>query len=253
MNDLLTPVQRDVRVRDVEYSHDGTLMIGALVATPGTRRAPGVLLVHDAFGLGDDMLARARRLAALGHPVFCADVWGERTQPRTEPEIGPLIGAMVTDRARWIARMTAAHKAAAAQPELHGEHLVALGYCFGGSSALEYLRSGARLVGAVGIHAGLDLLDPRAGWDAAHPGVSVLLCTGADDPMATPAQREALQAALTSAGIDWETDVYSGTVHAFTSPRAANSQRPDVTAHHPRSAARAWDATTRFLRDTLPA
>ncbi|GAB3161789.1 hypothetical protein GCM10027059_12790 [Myceligenerans halotolerans] len=38
--------------------------------------------------------AGTRRLAALGHPVFCADVWGERTQPQAEPEIGPLIGAM---------------------------------------------------------------------------------------------------------------------------------------------------------------
>ncbi|MBO0610113.1 dienelactone hydrolase family protein [Myceligenerans salitolerans] len=253
MNKLLTSAEHDVRVRDVEYTHDGTRMRGAVVAAPGTRGAPGVLLVHDAFGPGEDMLAIARRLAALGRPVFCADIWGARTRPRTMAEIGPLIGGMVADRARWIARVSAAHEAAGAQPELDGGCLVALGYCFGGSSALEYLRGGGRLAGVVGVHAGLDLLDPGADWSAAHPGASVLLCTGADDPMATAAQRDALQNALTGAGIDWETDVYGGTVHAFTSPRARNSPDPRVIAHHPRSAARAWDATTRFLRETLPA
>jgi dienelactone hydrolase len=243
----------DLHVRDVEYSHDGTRMIGALCAPTTAVDAPTVLLVHDAFGVSDEMLAVAHGLAELGLAVFVADVWGERTLPTAEDQIGPLIGAMVADRSRWVGRVAAAHEAAAAQPEVDGRAVVALGYCFGGSSVLEYLRTGGAVRGVVAVHAGLDLLDPDADWSAVDPTVPVLVCTGADDPMATAAQRTTLQDALDQAGVDWELDLYSGTVHAFTSPHAAGSPRPDVVAYHPRSAARAWQATTRFLHERFPA
>ncbi|WP_419702895.1 dienelactone hydrolase family protein [Promicromonospora sp. NFX87] len=244
MNDLLT--------RDVEYEHDGTRMVGALCAVPGARNAPGVLLIHDAFGLSEEMFAVARRIGRLGFAVFAADVWGDRTQPATEAEIRPLLGSMVGDRRRWMGRVAAAHAAATAQPEVDGSALAVLGYCFGGSSALEYLRTGGDVRGVVSIHGGLDLLDAEGDWSVARSGVRVLLCTGADDPMATATQRVALETAMSRFGVDWEADLYSGTKHAFTSPKAKNSPNPDVVAYHPRSAARAWEATARFLREQFP-
>jgi len=236
--------------RDIEYGHDGTRMLGMLIAPEGARALPTVVLVHDAFGLGEEMIANARRLAELGLAVFAADVWGKRHTPATQPEIGPLIGGMVADRPRWLSRVAAAHETAAAQPEVDGGSLVTLGYCFGGSSALEHLRTGGQVRGVVAVHAGLDLVD--FDWSRATGAGHVLACTGADDPMAPPEQLARLQAAMTGAGVEWETDVYSGTVHAFTSLRSQNSPKPDLFAYHPRSAARAWDATTRFLRELFP-
>lgn len=235
--------------RDVEYAHDGTRMIGYLCAAPGAEPRPAVLLLHDAFGLSDEMVANAHRLADLGLTVFAADVWGDRTLPGSEREIGPLIGSMVADRARWLARVAAAHEAMLHQPEVDGD-VVALGYCFGGSSALEYVRTGGDVRGAVSIHGGLDLLDDD--WSAPTPAARVLVCTGADDPMATAEMRERLQAAMSAAGIDWEVDLYSDTVHAFTSRKAQHSPNPGAIAYNARSAARAWEATTRFLRETFP-
>ncbi|MFF2830998.1 dienelactone hydrolase family protein [Cellulosimicrobium cellulans] len=243
MNDLVS--------RDVEYTHDGTRMIGLLVAPSGARSAPTVLLVHDAFGLSGDMVAVAHGLAELGFAVFAADVWGERTQPATEPEIGPLIGSMVGDRARWIARVAAAHDAARDQPEVDGAAVVGLGYCFGGSSVLEYVRAAGDLRGAVSVHGGLDLLAPD--WSTPVATGHVLVCTGSADPMATAEQRAALTAALTAAGVSWELDLYGGAKHAFTSPRAQHSPNPEVVAYDARAAARAWDATVRFLHELFPA
>ena len=241
----------DLVTRDVEYLHDGTRMVGYLCAPADARRSAGVLLVHDAFGVSPDMVAVAHRLADLGHAVLVADVWGDRTLPATQPEIGPLIGGMVTDRPRWMGRLAAAHEAAGGQPEIDGSRLVVLGYCFGGSSALEYVRTGGAVLGAVAVHAGLDLLAPD--WSARTPDARVLVCTGSADPMATAAMRTELQDAMTAADVDWELDLYSGAKHAFTSPRSQDSPTPDVVAYDPRAAARSWDATTRFLRELLPA
>ncbi|QTX04428.1 dienelactone hydrolase family protein [Agromyces archimandritae] len=240
----------EITTRDITVEHDGEALFGLLVAPAGARSRPGILLVHDAFGLGEDMIAIARRLAGAGYAVFAADVWGERRTPADEAGIGPLIGGMVADRERWIGRIAASRDAAAAQPEIDVDALAGLGYCFGGSSLLEYLRTGGRLRAAAAIHPGLDLV--ADGWAAARADTEVLVCVGADDPMATAEMRERLHAAMSGAGIDWREELYSGTVHAFTSPKAAHSPNPEVIAYHPRNARRAWDAAIALLSETLP-
>ncbi|NUR88350.1 MAG: hypothetical protein HOY71_30045, partial [Nonomuraea sp.] len=97
----------DLVTRDVGYAHDGCRMVGLVCAPRADHlpRAAAVLLVHDAFGVSDEMTGVARRLAEHGHPVLVADVWGERTLPRTDAEIGPLIGAMLADRPGWLGRL----------------------------------------------------------------------------------------------------------------------------------------------------
>jgi dienelactone hydrolase len=230
---------------DVEYADAGTRMIGSL-SVPADVAGPAVLLVPDAYGVTEHAIGLAQRLAAEGHPVLVADLWGERRRPADQAEFGPMIGALVADRDRWLGRVAAAHTALREQPGLAGLPVVLLGYCVGGSSALEYVRTGGDVAGAASIHGGLDLLAPD--WSAAS-APAVLVCTGEDDPMATPQQRADLTAALSGAGSDWQLHVYSDTVHAFTSPRAQDSPRPDVVAYSARSTARAWAATLGFLRD----
>ena len=241
----------DLRTRDIAYRHGDTEMLGMLVAPEGAVNLATVVLVHDAFGLSDDMVEIAETIAARGYAVFAADVWGNRQLPASEPEIGPLIGGMVAQRDEWIARVAAAHTTAAAQPEADGSALISLGYCFGGASALEYLRIGGSVLGVVSIHGGLDLLE--FDWTRATPGSTVLVCTGASDPMATAEQREQLLSGMDAAGINWELDLYSNTVHAFTSKKAQDSPAPHVIAYHPRNAARAMDATLRFIDEVFAA
>lgn len=239
----------DLQTRDVAYQHGDTQMLGMLVAPQGATRLPAVVLVHDAFGLSDDMVEIARSIAMRGTAVFAADVWGGRRLPEAQAEIGPLIGGMVQQRDEWIARVAAAHETAAAQPEIDGAALVSLGYCFGGASALEYLRTGGSVLGVVSVHGGLDLLE--SDWARAQPGSTVLICTGARDPMATPEQLHQLQAGMDDAGIDWEVDLYSGAVHAFTSKKSKNSPAPHLFAYDERAATRAWSATLRFLDEVF--
>jgi dienelactone hydrolase len=241
----------DLETRDVDYGHDGTRMVGLLVAPVGAVALPTVLLLHDAFGLGADTTAQTHRYAELGYAVFAADVWGDRHTPAGGPDIGPLIGAMAADRDEWMARVAAARRAAAAQPEVDAAQIVVLGYCFGGAGALEYVRIGGDVVGAVSIHGGLDLL--ARDWSAATSGIDVLVCTGSADPMATTAQRAALESDLDSAGISWETALYSGVKHAFTNPRSGLPGMPPGIGYSARATARAWQSTRQFLAERFGA
>jgi dienelactone hydrolase len=236
--------------RDVEYTLGDTRMRGLLVSPAGASELPAVVLIHDAFGLGEDMLAIARKLAERGFAVFGADVWGNRTTLTEQPDIGPLIGGMVGNRPEWIARIAEAHRVASAQPEIDAGSIVLLGYCFGGSSALEFIRTGGRVRGVIAIHPGLDIVE--SDWSAAHADTQVLVSLGAIDPMATTEHRARLEQELNAAGLEWELGLYSHTVHAFTSLRAQSSPKPELFAYHPRNAQRAWDATTRFLTELFP-
>ncbi|PWJ26822.1 dienelactone hydrolase [Branchiibius hedensis] len=242
--------QRDVTYRCGSVELVGYLVTAADLPQPG----PAVLLIHDAFGLTRDMRAIADRLARLGTSVFAADVWGDGQTFSSPRDAETMIGTMLQDRSTWLARIDAAAEAASQQPEITGPP-VALGYCFGGSSALEYLRTGGRLRGVIAIHPGLDLLAPWGdptqtdGWLA---GASVLLCCGADDPMATASQREQLVQSLSASGVEWELDLYSDTKHAFSSVALESAPPNDVIGYNARSAARAWNATLRLLHEVFP-
>lgn len=240
----------DLSRRDVEYQLGDTRMRGLLVHPSAAHALPAVLLIHDAFGLGDEMIQHAMDLAERGYAVFALDVWGDRFTPKAQPEIGALMGAMVGNRSEWHARLLAGYEAALRQPEVDRDHLAVLGYCFGGSSALEFLRIGGLARGAIAIHPGLDITEND--WSAAVPGAQVFVAAGALDPMATAEQRAFLEAGLDGAQIDWETALYSGTVHAFTSVNAQNSPHPEVFSYHPHNAVRAWTATVRALGEMLP-
>lgn len=56
---------------------------------------------------------------------------------------------------------------------------------------------------------------------------------------------------MIDAGVDWELDLYSGTVHAFTSVTAADSPNPAVVRYHPRNTERANRRTLEFLHEVL--
>ncbi|WP_167132566.1 dienelactone hydrolase family protein [Paramicrobacterium chengjingii] len=233
--------------RDISYASGDTTMIGTLITQPEATPGPAVLLIHDAFGLSEWMLQNAADLAAQGYIVFAADVWGDRTAPADDSEIGPLIASMAKNRTEWMNRIGAAHDILRAQPEADHNPVIAMGYCFGGASALEYLRIGGELRGVVSIHGGLDLLHDD--WSAQVHESNVLLCSGANDPMATSAMRDALCTHLDDVGIDWELDLYGGTTHAFTNPASTHSARKDLADYNPRRAAHARAATTRFLSE----
>ncbi|MBC2384651.1 hypothetical protein HF257_23755 [Pseudomonas sp. WS 5106] len=232
----------------LEYVHDDARLLGYL-SVPEGDRLPAVLLVHDAFGVSDFIKGIAEKLAGVGYATLAADVWGEGKVLTAESEIGPLIGRFAGDRKAWMGRLQAARAALAAQPEVDGERIVIIGYCFGGASALEYLRTVGDVRGAVSLHGGLDLVSED--WTHAPSLRKALLLTGFEDPMAALPKLAALQQSMNNAGVDWEVNLYGHTKHGFTRPDSDRANKPQVIAYHAQSDKRAWAALQRFLEESL--
>src|SRR5664279_5596929 len=70
-----------LRSTEVRYEHDGVPLAGHLVAPSGPGPFPGVLVVHDWYGVGDYVRVRCELLARLGYVALAADIYGDGVRP----------------------------------------------------------------------------------------------------------------------------------------------------------------------------
>ena len=208
---------------------------------------PGVVLFPEAFGIGEHVMERARRLAALGYIALAADPYGDGATAKDLPHAIELMGGVRGDYNKWRARARAALDALAAQPNVDGGKLAAIGYCFGGSTALELGRSGAPLGAIVSFHGGLECPRPE---DSAHIKARVLVCTGADDPMIPTSQVATFEEQMRKTKVDWQVHAYGGTVHSFTNPDSNKLGNPAL-AYNPVADKRSWDSMIELFTEAF--
>jgi len=229
-----------IETADVLYRHDDAELEGYLAydaAVDGP--CPGVLIVHDWTGVGDNVRMRAQMLARLGYVAFAADVYGRGVRPK-QSEASAVAGRFYKDLPLLRARVAAGAAELAANPVVDPSRIAVIGYCFGGTAALEYARTGANVRGVVSLHGGLKTHNPS---DAAAIRAKLLILTGGADPSVPDFAVTAFQDELRAAGdIDWQVTTYSGAPHAFTVP--GPNYRPVADA-------RSWRAMLDFFTEVL--
>ena len=121
----------------------GFLAYDDAVKTP----RPGVLIVHQWKGLSDYEKKRAEMIVGLGYVAFCADIYGQGVRPADVAAASALAGKYKSDTRLYRERLTAALGVLEKQPQVDRTKLGVMGYCFGGTGALELARSGAPVLG----------------------------------------------------------------------------------------------------------
>ena len=139
----------------VEYKDGNTVLEGYLAYDDSKGIKPGVLVVHDWMGLGEDTKKRTELLAGLGYVAFAADIYGKGVRPKDSAEAGKLATQYKSDIKILRGRVSAAFNLLKAQTIVNPSKLAAIGYCFGGTTVLELARSGISLAGVVSFHGGL--------------------------------------------------------------------------------------------------
>lgn len=224
------------------YEVDGCTMRSQFFANPSiSGKRPGVLVFPEAFGLGQHALGRAQRLADLGYAVLACDLHGEGAEYKDLPTVMQLLGVLQADNRRPRARAKAGLDALLTRAEVDPARLAAIGYCFGGTMALELARSGADIQGAVGFHSGLATERPD---DAKNIRCKILACIGADDPSVGSDQRVAFEQEMRAAKVDWQLHVYGGVVHSFTNPESDALGSPEFARYDANADRRSWSAMT---------
>ncbi len=233
-----------MRDETIDYAYEGQALRGYLAVDEARGGpTPGVLVVHHAGGLTEEIKEKARRLASLGYCAFALDLFGEGKKVTDGLR---RIGEIAADLTRWRGLATAGLEVLAARAECDRSRIAAIGYCFGGTTVYELARSGADLKGVVGFHSGLS---PSSG-EAKNIRGKVLALLGADDPLIPPEARVAFEREMRDARGDWQMNVYGNTGHGFTNPGADAMNRPGFF-YQPQSDVRSWAAMRGFFEEIL--
>jgi len=232
----------------VEYKDGDAVLEGFLVyddSLAGPR--PGVLVFHEWWGLGDYAMSRSRQLASIGYVAFAADVYGKGIRPADRETAGKESGKYMKNRTLLRSRAAAGLNALKKSKLVDMERTAAIGYCFGGATALELGRSGAPVAAIVTFHAVLNTPAPE---DARHIKGSVLVLHGGADPFVKPMEVQAFQESMEASGVDWQLISYGGAVHGFTN-QANGADPSDGLAYQEKADRRSWEAMKDFLDERL--
>ncbi len=207
-------------------------------------RRPGVLVVHEYWGLNDFARERAHKLAEMGYLALAADMYGEGKVTRDPEEARKLAGhvrstPLLRERAQAGLMALARHRLA------DPHRLAAIGFCFGGTTVLELAYSGAPVLGVASFHGALSVPKPQ---DPKTWQTKFLILHGADDSFIKPEEISAFQEALRQAKADWQMVYFGGAVHSFANPAAGQDKAKGV-AYDPKAAARSWDYLLAFLKE----
>ncbi len=209
-------------------------------------KRPAVLIVHQWTGVSDNEKMRAHMLAELGYNVLAADIYGRGIRPQP-PEAGKMAGMYKADRALYRERLDAALSVLLKDERTDPSRVAVIGYCFGGTGALEVARSGADVKGVVSFHGGLGTPTPA---DARDIKGEVLVLHGADDPFVPAAEVEAFHKEMKEAGVKYQFVAYPGAVHSFTQ-KSAGSDNSKGSAYNAEADQKSWEAMKEFFARVL--
>ncbi|MBZ0155815.1 MAG: dienelactone hydrolase family protein [Alphaproteobacteria bacterium] len=245
---LLLPrlASAEIRTEVIEYKQDGTVLEGYLAYdTTMKGKRPGVLVIHEWVGINDYIRKRTEQLAKLGYVAFAADIYGKGVRPKDPKEAAAQAKIHKSDRALMRARAMAGLEVLKKQQLTDSKRLAAIGYCFGGTAALELARSGADIAGVVSFHGGLDTPSPA---DARNIKAKILALHGSEDPVVPLKEVLAFQDEMRSAGVDWQMILYGGALHSFTNPASGNKRDRGV-AYDQKADRRSWEAMMLFFKE----
>ncbi|GAA4772452.1 MULTISPECIES: dienelactone hydrolase family protein [Flavobacterium] len=237
----------EAQLKPIAYS-DGEQKLEGLLAQPKKelKNKAGVLLLPAWMGIENNAKENATELAKLGYITFVADIYGVDKRPQNTKEAGQIAGYFKKNYQEYQKRIQLALDQlikAGANPD----KIAVIGYCFGGSGAIEAARSNMKVQGIVSFHGGLGR-DATRNIEPIKPKVLVL--HGADDFFVPEAEIKAFQDEMNKAKADWQMIYYADAVHSFTHKDAGNDKSKG-TAYNEKAAKRSWEAMKQFFTEIL--
>ena len=224
---------------------EGFLAYDDSVTTP----RPVVLVAHAWGGLGNYEKMRAEMLAELGYVAFAMDVYGKGVRPVDPVERRRLSDFYKSgDRSLYRARLMAAIDYLKTNPLIDSGKIVVIGYCFGGTGALEMARAGAPILGAVSFHGGLTNPNPQ---DVPKMTMPIMIHHGAIDPFVPDSEVAAFKAEMDAAKIDYAFTAYGNAVHSFTEKEVGDDPSTGA-AYNEKADKRSWSSLVDFLKEAIP-
>jgi carboxymethylenebutenolidase len=225
---------------DVNYfdSSSGYLVYPSSAATTTGMKLPAVIMVHEWWGINDNIRSMANMLAKQGYVVLAADLF--KGQSAKEPSQAMQLIKIVSDNPEQaISNLQSAVKYLSSLSFVDSSKIASIGWCFGGGQALQLaLHSQQHPLVATILYYGTPLVTDKQ--QLSNIKWPILGIFGDKDQAIPLSNIQQFKAALDSIGISNEIHIYKGLGHAFANPSGAN--------YAPNETIDAWQKTLDFLK-----
>lgn len=249
---LFSPLlQAALHEENVDYRAGDTVLKGYLVWDDAKGDLqPGVLVVHEWWGLNDYARNRARMLAELGYTALAVDMYGDGKNSEHAKDAQAFMNSVVETAGVSQQRFLAARALLASQTNVDADNIAAIGYCFGGATVLNMARLGVDLKAVASFHGNLATQTP------AQPGkvkAKVLVLNGGADGFITPESIAAFHNEMTQAGVDYQFVSYPGVLHGFTNPDADRLGKANglPVAYDAEADRQSWEAMQQLFNEVF--
>lgn len=225
-------------LKQVVYK-DGSQKLNGLITESSKKSQPGVLILPAWKGIDNEVKQAALDLSKQGYVAFIADIYGEGNIPTDNATAAKIATQYKTDYVAYQKRINLALQELI-KAGVDPTKIAVIGYCFGGTGALEAARGQLPVVGVVSIHGGLAKAADRKNIALKS---KVLIEHPANDESVKPDDMTNLVTEMNAGNTDWQIITYANSKHTFTNPES-----PD---YNKVMADRAWQHTLLFLKEIL--
>lgn len=235
------------QLKEVAYA-DGDKKLSGFISKPSKalNNKCGIVIIPAWMGIDDHSKESATELAKLGYYAFVADIYGVGNTPTNSKEAGQQAGFYKKNVLEFHKRIQLAIDELI-QQGANSDDIVVMGYCFGGTGAIEAARSNMKVKGVVSFHGGLKRDETRT---TSPITAKVLVLHGADDLNVPEAEVKTFQNEMRTANADWQMVYYANAVHSFTNKSSGNDNSKGA-AYNEKAANRSWEALLTFLKEVL--
>jgi dienelactone hydrolase len=240
-----------VQGKEVSYNANGTTLKGYIAYDDTVKgKRPGILVIHEWWGHNEYARRRARMFAEQGYTALALDMYGDGKQAHHPDDAGKFASEVSKNAVLAKARFDAAYNLLSKEETVDASKIAAVGYCFGGSVALNMARIGEPLRAVVSFHGGLGTDHPA---EAGKVKARIASFTGEDDPMIPATQVAAFRQEMDKAGVSYKVVTYPGAKHAFTNPDADKygQEFKLPLAYNPAADKASWEEGLAFLADAF--
>ncbi len=214
----------------VEYAED---LNGFLAKPDSTDKHPGIVMIHEWWGLNDNIKNMARQMATDGYLILAVDLYNG------EVATDPTIARELTSRVRnnpdiAIQNMKSAVSFLRNHESVNSDAIGSLGWCFGGGMSLQLALN--EEMAATGVYYGSLVNDPTLMSVIEWPVLGIF---GSEDMSIPIDQVKAFEAGLNANNVENEIYIYDGVGHAFANPSGQN--------YAPEQSKDAWKKTIEFF------
>lgn len=245
---LSLPLHAEVQTKTINYRHGDTELQGFLAWDDSIEgKRPGVLVVHEWWGLNDYARRRTEQLAKMGYVAFALDMYGKGKVTEHPQQAGQWASMVRANTENWVSRAVAGLNILKNQELVDTSRLAAIGYCFGGSTVLQLAFAGEDLKAVVSFHGALPVPTQE---QAKSAKASILVCHGSADALIPRETIQKFIEALNKGGADWQLIEYGNARHSFTVPGVdkvgIENLKYDAKADH-----RSWQDMQNLFKEVL--